>query len=102
VLSTAIGRGGGPGDPDRRGGLRRVAIDFAPGLGQGPGTQPPEVSLECRNGDCTPPVLQPNPGTGGWRVTFDAASGDGTELRCLLTQSGRPVSETWLYRLDKT
>ncbi|HEX8375687.1 MAG TPA: glucan biosynthesis protein, partial [Geminicoccaceae bacterium] len=102
VLTTAIGRGGRPGDPNRPEGARRVAIDFAPGFGQGPGTQPPEVSLECRNGDCTPAVLQPNPGTEGWRVTFDAATGEGTELRCVLTQAGRPISETWLYRLDKT
>lgn len=102
VLTTAIGRGGRPGDPNRPEDLRRVAVDFAPGFGQGPGTPPPEVFLECRNGDCSPPVLQPNPGTGGWRVAFDATSREGTELRCALTQAGRPVSETWLYRLDKS
>jgi glucans biosynthesis protein len=101
VINTAVGRGGRAGDPDRPPELRRVALDFAPLAGQGPGTPAPEVNLACANAECTQPILQPNPGTGGWRVLFDSRLGGGAvELRCFLTQGGRPVSETWLYRLD--
>lgn len=104
VLSTAVGRGGRPGDPDRPANLRRVAIDFGPGSGQAPGTPAPEVALDCRDAECGPAVLQPNPATGGWRVLFDArtSGGNAAELRCFLTQGGRAISETWLYRLDRS
>ena len=34
------------------------------------------------------PLLQPNPGTGGWRVGFDYRLGNVAELRCLLQQGG--------------
>lgn len=41
-----------------------------------------------------------NPHTGGWRVSFDLEpDGDDVhELRCLLRQNGRQVSETWSYQ----
>jgi glucans biosynthesis protein len=102
VVETSVGRGGKPGE-DRPPELRHVAIDFGPAPGQNGSTPAPEVRLECNNGTCPQPLLQPNPGTGGWRVGFDyRLGGNVAELRCLLTQGGRPVSETWLYRLDKT
>jgi periplasmic glucans biosynthesis protein len=106
VLGTSIGQGGRPGDPERPPDVRRVAIDFAQPFGEGgAGAPAPEVALDCgAEGGCTPPVLLPNPATGGWRVMFDARlrGGEAVELRCLLTQGGRPVSETWLYRLDRS
>jgi glucans biosynthesis protein len=101
VIGTSVGRGGRSGDRERPPELRRVALDFAPLPGQGPATPAPEVNLACANAECTQPILQPDPGTGGWRVLFDSRLGGGAvELRCFLTQAGHPVSETWLYRLD--
>jgi glucans biosynthesis protein len=101
VVETSVGRGGKPGE-DRPQDLRHVAIDFGPVPGQNGSTPAPEVRLECNNGACPQPLLQPNPGTGGWRVGFDyRLGGNVAELRCLLQQGGRPVSETWLFRLDK-
>ncbi len=102
VLATRIGLGGEPGG-DRPAELRRVVIEFGP---PGPNTQPemmPEAVVECHNGECTPTVLRTNEVTGGFQVTFDARlAGDAVELRCFLAYDGKPVSETWLYRLDNT
>ena len=50
-----------------------------------------------------PAVVRANDVTGGFQVTFDVSlNGDAVELRCFLAQDGKPVSETWLYRLDNT
>ena len=45
-------------------------------------------------------VTQPNPETGGWRLSFrlDAKDASAVELRALLEENGAPVSETWIYR----
>lgn len=45
-------------------------------------------------------VTQPNPITGGWRLSFQCSvKGQAAiELRAFLTQSDAPVSEVWVYR----
>ncbi len=45
-------------------------------------------------------VTQPNPITGGWRLSFQCAvKRQATiELRAFLTQNEEPVSEVWIYR----
>jgi glucans biosynthesis protein len=44
-------------------------------------------------------VTQPNPETGGWRLSFQAAvSKDPIELRATLNQNDTPISEVWTYR----
>ncbi len=45
-------------------------------------------------------VVQPNPATGGIRLTFqlDPKGASLTELRAALERDGKPVSQTWLYR----
>jgi glucans biosynthesis protein len=45
-------------------------------------------------------VTQPNPETGGWRLSFQLAVKDQTaiELRAVLLENDTPVSETWIYR----
>lgn len=103
VLATRVGQGGEPGG-ERPGDLRRVVIEFgSPGPALPEDAAMPEVVLECNNGGCSPAQLRPNDSSGGWQVTFDATLGDGAvELRCFLAQAGRPVSETWLYRLDNS
>ena len=102
VLTTRIGLGGEPGG-DRPADLRRVVIEFGP---PGPNVnreQMPEVVIECHNGECSPSVLRTNDVSGGFQVAFDARlGGEPVELRCYLAQDGKPVSETWLYRLDNT
>ena len=102
VLGTSIGLGGEAGG-DRPADLRRVAIEFGPPGGNLPPGALPEAVVECHNGECSPPVLRPNPSTKGWQVVFDVRpTGEAVELRCFLTQEGKAVSETWLYRLDNS
>jgi glucans biosynthesis protein len=103
VLNTRIGLGGLPGSGERPPELRRVVIEFGKPAAALPPDFLPQVAVECHNGECTAPVLRRNDTTGGWQVSFDARLGeDAIELRCFLTQEGKPVSEIWLYRLDNT
>jgi len=45
-------------------------------------------------------VTQPNPQTGGWRLSFELATSKETaiELRAQLMRDDQPISEIWLYR----
>ncbi|WP_308915126.1 glucan biosynthesis protein G [Jannaschia sp. LMIT008] len=49
-------------------------------------------------------ILQPNPETGGARLTFtfDPEDRDGVELRAQLLRNGRTLTEVWLYRWTRT
>jgi glucans biosynthesis protein len=45
-------------------------------------------------------VTQPNPVTGGWRLSFELAGNDKNpvELRAYLMQGNDAISEVWVYR----
>jgi glucans biosynthesis protein len=45
-------------------------------------------------------VTQPNPATGGWRLSFELSAKEKSpvELRASLMQSDKPISEVWVYR----
>ncbi len=44
-------------------------------------------------------VTQPNPATGGWRLSFDLAVKDApVEIRASLMQDNDTISEVWVYR----
>ncbi|QIO99012.1 glucan biosynthesis protein G [Bradyrhizobium symbiodeficiens] len=45
-------------------------------------------------------VTQPNPATGGWRLSFQCSvkGQPSIELRAFLAQNDAPVSEIWIYR----
>lgn len=45
-------------------------------------------------------VTEPNPETGGWRLSFQCAVKSQTpiELRAALVQNDTPISEVWIYR----
>jgi glucans biosynthesis protein len=45
-------------------------------------------------------VTQPNPATGGWRLSFELPVGDKSpvELRASLMQGNDAISEVWVYR----
>lgn len=102
VEATRVGRGGEAG-AERPTDLRRVVVEFGPPPAALPPDAVPQVILECRNGECLPPALGRLEPTGGWQVALDVRPGDGAvELRCLLALEGKPISETWLYRLDNS
>jgi glucans biosynthesis protein len=44
-------------------------------------------------------VTQPNPYTGGWRLSFPCqVKGEPIELRAFLAEGDKPLSEVWVYR----
>src|SRR5262249_24820376 len=45
-------------------------------------------------------VTEPNPETGGWRMSFQCSIKNQTsiELRAVLVQDDVPISEVWIYR----
>ena len=44
-------------------------------------------------------VTQPNPATGGWRLSFELLKKrNSVEMRASLMQENEPVSEVWVYR----
>ena len=44
-------------------------------------------------------VTQPNPATGGWRLSFELLKEKTpVEIRASLMQNNEPVSEVWVYR----
>ena len=102
VLSTHVGLGGEPGG-DRPAESRKVVIEFAPPGEPAPADALPQAVLECHNGECSAATVRANEVTGGYQVTFDVRlGGSPVELRCFLSRDDKPVSETWLYRLDNT
>jgi len=91
IVQTRSGAGTKPG-------WRRFVLEFALPNGLGVDMLRPQVSTT--TGRLYEVVLHPNPETRGARLSFelDPAGARTAELRALLVQSGKPVSEVWLYR----
>ncbi len=62
--------------------------------------KPPAVTVDASAGTVKNAVVQPNPETRGWRVSFELTPGNArlVELRARLMDGDQPMSETWLYR----
>ena len=60
----------------------------------------PHVVASADQGKVRNPVAQPNPHTGGWRISFELVPEDATaaELRAQLFAGPTPISEVWVYR----
>ncbi|OJU29166.1 MAG: glucan biosynthesis protein D [Nitrobacter sp. 62-13] len=58
------------------------------------------AEVTTNNGELRNIVTQPNPVTGGWRLSFqlDPKKASIAELRAQLLQGDDPISEVWLYR----
>lgn len=90
AAATRSGQGSNPG-------FRRFLIDFE-------GKMPPAGAVKAEAsssaGRIINLILKPNPVRGGYRVLFelDPRNAPLVELRVLLTDGTKPVSETWLYR----
>jgi glucans biosynthesis protein len=80
---------------------RRFVIDF---VGKPLTDLKPDAAVEpvlgAWTGTIQHPVVQHNPVTGGWRVSFELLPGDATvcDLRCTLKLGETLLSEVWLYR----
>ncbi len=95
-LAQIISSRSGAGEP----GTRLFALDI---LGDGLRGLPPEqlrADISSDKGRIDHKVLQPNPDTGGWRLSFDFIPGDdkAAELRAQILRADAPASETWIYR----
>jgi glucans biosynthesis protein len=79
---------------------RRFVLDLTGDnlKGLDPATVQGNVSAD--KGDIHHPVTQPNPATGGLRLSFDLdpKKEPVVELRAQLMQSDKPLSEVWVYR----
>jgi periplasmic glucans biosynthesis protein len=92
--STRLGGAGGN--------ARLFVLDTTPlaPLGASAERPPMEPKVETSAGTLRDIVLQPNPETGGLRLTFvlDPGRASLVELRARLTRGDIALSETWLYR----
>jgi glucans biosynthesis protein len=82
-----------------RGEARLFVLELAGDVLKGldPGTLKGVVSAD--KSEVTEVVAQPNPETGGWRLSFQCAVKDAPiELRAELFASDKLISETWIYR----
>ncbi len=59
-----------------------------------------QIKLEASRGKVRNAVAQPNPVTGGWRMSFELLpeGAKAVELRAQLMDGDKPASEVWLYR----
>ncbi len=80
---------------------RLFVIDFVgDALNQlAPETSPKPI-IEASEGKILNPVVQPNPETKGWRLSFELETGEAqvVELRCHLANETTRLSEVWVYR----
>lgn len=83
----------------RASGGRIAAIDFAPHPALPEDLDRLTVHVSANAATISNALVQPNPETGGPRLTFGfEPSGDAAELRAQLMLDGRSVTEVWLYR----
>ena len=81
-------------------GIRDIVLDTFPEPKSRKPPAAPTLDLTLDHGQVRNQVLQPNPETGGWRVSFELVPGreQVIELHARLLRDGKPLTETWLYR----
>jgi glucans biosynthesis protein len=85
--------------------LRQIAIDFeGPALAALPKRIAPKAVASCSdNGVIIDNQAFQVPGASTWRVMLklDRKDADPIDVRCTLTQGGKPISETWTDLLNQ-
>ena len=82
-------------------GTRLIVIDL---IGDHPASLPPEAHLTVEASNAPNPIknaiIQSNPETGGWRVSFELATDQSPviELRAFVSVGDKKASEIWTYR----
>jgi glucans biosynthesis protein len=80
---------------------RLFIIDFVGGaLQRRSAKAPPGIDVGSSKGKIENPVVEPNPATGGWRLSFqlDQGSEKLIEMHARLMDGKQAISETWIYR----
>lgn len=96
IQATRVGRWALQGDSPER----RFVIDYQPPKDAATASgDPPPASVTANTGAVSETTMQPNPLTGGWRLSFKLDPQDATlvELRAVVSIGG-VSAETWLYR----
>jgi glucans biosynthesis protein len=85
--------------PREQGRQRRFVLDTTPGEAAATAGLP-DAEVTASAGAVENVIVQPNPETGGLRLTFELRPGTArlVELRARLLRGGTAVSETWIYR----
>lgn len=92
-------------DGTLRDGVRTIVIDYdVPAADQMPPLDKVQPDIWIGNGEIESTKLELNPINGGWRLIMAVRPGnsDAVEMRVALQENERALSETWLYRLDKS
>ena len=80
---------------------RQFVIDFAGGAlkGRRPDA-PPAIDVGADKGKIENAVVEPNPTTDGWRLSFQLAQGSEkvVEMHARLMDGDNPLTESWIYR----
>ena len=80
---------------------RQFIIDFTGGVLKGRRADaPPTIDIGSSKGKIENPVVEANPATGGWRLSFQLNQGSEklVEMHARLMDGEVPLTETWLYR----
>ena len=80
---------------------RQFVIDFVGGALKGRRPDPPPaIDVGADKGKIENAVVEPNPATGGWRLSFQLAQGSEklVEMHARLMDGDNPLTETWIYR----
>ena len=80
---------------------RQFIIDFVGGVLKDRQVDAlPAIDVGASEGQIENPVVEPNPATGGWRLSFQLNQGSENlvEMHARLMDGETPLTETWLYR----
>jgi glucans biosynthesis protein len=80
---------------------RQFIVDFVGGaLKTRRSKTPPAIDVGANKGKIENPVVEPDPQTGGWRLSFQLDQGGEklVELHARLMDGETPLTETWVYR----
>lgn len=79
---------------------RLFVLDFVGDTLKGAKVEDAKADLSVDKGKISNVVIEPNPATGGWRVSFRLEAGNepAIELRGRLLAGDTPLSEVWVYR----
>jgi len=77
-----------------------TTIDYADHPAFSGGPEGIEIFTSTSRGSISDGILQPNPGTGGLRLSFgfNPGNANSTEMRVQLMRGSKSISEVWLYR----
>jgi periplasmic glucans biosynthesis protein len=80
---------------------RQFIVDFAGGVLKGRRAEAtPTIDVGASKGQIEHPVVEPNPATSGWRLSFQLDQGNEKliEMHARLMDGDNPLTETWIYR----